>query len=419
MKISDHSHEFRADETERSTLGSNGAVHRHEYENKPVRILHVVGGMDRGGAETWLMHVLRQIDRTKFQMDFLVHTDRPCAYDEELKALGSKLVVCRHPSQPLRYSRNLLRILREEGPYDVVHSHVHKFSGLVLGIAKLAAVPVRIAHSHTAIHYKKSGERAARRVYRKTSEYLIRRYSTARVGASGLAVDSLFGTGWRQDRSASILHCGIDFNPFRTATDPFDVRRELGLNSNDFVVGHVGRFINEKHHCFLLKIHAELLRLNPLARLLLVGHGPLETSIRQMAQELGIADYVRFAGLRGDVPRLMLGAMDVFVLPSLHEGLPLVALEAQAAGLPTLLSAEVTREADGGCGLVEFVSLLESPEEWANRILRSGRAAHASHQVALARLCRSDFSVEVCVRSLCRLYTQALSYPVLEAAVHA
>src|SRR5208337_3468794 len=125
-----------------------GSMSAAKLSNGPIRILQVVGGMERAGVETWLMHVLRQIDRDRFRMDFLVHTDHPCAYDEEIHSLGSKIIPCLRPSRPWTYARNFTRILREHGPYDVVHSHVHHFSGYVVRLAHRAGIPLRISHSH-------------------------------------------------------------------------------------------------------------------------------------------------------------------------------------------------------------------------------------------------------------------------------
>jgi len=116
-----------------------------------IRILNIVGGMNRGGAETWLMHVLRNIDRERYLMDFLVHTERICEYDHEIRQLGSRVIPCLHPSKPLKYAKNFKRILRDYGPYDVVHSHVHHFSGYALKLAHQEGVPVRIAHAQNKL----------------------------------------------------------------------------------------------------------------------------------------------------------------------------------------------------------------------------------------------------------------------------
>jgi glycosyltransferase involved in cell wall biosynthesis len=378
-------------------------------EKRAVRILHVLGGMDRGGVETWLMHVLRHIDRQRFQMDFAVNIERRCAYDDEIEALGSKIYPCPTPSNPLRYAHNFLKILREHGPYDVVHSHVHHYSGFVLFLAKRASVPVRIAHSHSDTSSLDDRSSSVRRLYLGSSRRWIARYASTKLAASQEAASSLFGTSWAASAGTSLLYCGIDLTPFDVPVDRITLRRELGLGPDDFVIGHVGRFCAVKNHEFLLRIQSEVCKLETKAKLFLVGKGPLEKKIRDIARSLGLQDSVRFAGVRDDIPRLMLGAMDVFVLPSLHEGLPLVAIEAQAAGLPTFLSETVSREADFSIGLVRFISPDSSPRDWALAILgqRKKRSDYPGAE-AVALLKKSHFAIERSVANLCGVYAPAL-----------
>src|SRR5882762_5528332 len=159
-----------------------------------MRILHVLGGLNRGGVETWLVQTLRHIDRTKYQFDFLVHTDQPCPLDAEVRSLGANILPCLSPSDPVGYTRNFWRILRETGPYDCVHSHVHRFSGYVLTLARLAGVPVRIAHSHTA-----EKEADKRRFYRRAMSLLLDIGATAGLGVSEKATKDLFGENWKID----------------------------------------------------------------------------------------------------------------------------------------------------------------------------------------------------------------------------
>jgi glycosyltransferase involved in cell wall biosynthesis len=395
------------------TVISAAAQHReysvpeHRITDKPVRILHVLGGMDRGGVETWLMHVLRNIDRQQFHMDFLVHTDRRCAYDDEIEALGSSIYYCPRPSNPLQYAWNFRRILREQGPYDVVHSHVHHFSGFVLRLARAAGVKQRIAHSHTNTAASDSRSPWHRRLYLDASRNWIRRHASIRLGASVAAAESLFGTTWRSDACTSVLYCGIDFHAFKEHPDRKQVREEFGFAADDIVLGHVGRFVTEKNHVFLVHIHAEVLKIEPKARLLLVGKGPLEQSTHALTERLGTSRFVRFAGVRDDVPRLMLGAMDIFVFPSLHEGLGLVALEAQAAGLPCLVSEGVPYEVDCGCGLLQIASLQSSPGEWANKILHHRRWALLHQADVLRSISGSHFNINASTQSLCELYATA------------
>lgn len=132
---------------------------------RTCRVLHVVGGMNRGGVETWLMHVLRHINRQEFQMDFLVHTDESCVYDSEIRRLGSKIIPCLHPSRPFSYARRLWCVLRDGGPYDIVHSHVHHYSGFVLRVARSAGVRSRITHSHNDMRLPDSTAGAIRGLY--------------------------------------------------------------------------------------------------------------------------------------------------------------------------------------------------------------------------------------------------------------
>ena len=208
---------------------------------RPIRILHVVGGMDRGGVETWLMHVLRNIDRERFHMDFLVHTDRSCAYDDEI-IMGSRLHVCPFTRNPLKYVRGFARALREHGPYDVVHSHVHHTSGLTLRLAKRAGVRIRIAHSHSDTSTVDSASHLLRRLQLWLGHRWIQRYASRKIAVSSGSAESLFGPAWRSDSAASILYCGIDLVAFRSPVDRASARLEMGIAPDHFVIGHVGRF---------------------------------------------------------------------------------------------------------------------------------------------------------------------------------
>ncbi len=372
---------------------------------RPIRILHVLGGMDRGGVETWLMHVLRNIDRERFRMDLLVLVVRRGVFDDEIESLGSSLHFCSSPLHPFRYARNFIRILRECGPYDVVHSHVHHSSGLTLRLAKRAGVPIRIAHSHNDTRTVDSQSSLFRRFRLGIGRHWIQRCASSKIAASSPAAVSLFGSAWRSDPTTAVLYCGIDLTAFEAPVDRAAARLELGFAPTDFVIGHVGRFEPQKNHDFLLRIHAELLKLRPEARLFMIGTGSLEPAILASATALGTAGSVRFAGVRGDVTSLMLGVMDVFVLPSLYEGLGLVAIEAQAAGLPTILSARVPVEADTQCGLAHFIPLETPASEWASRILQHASNSRTRQDDALARIGQSPFNIRRSVEALCQLYS--------------
>jgi glycosyltransferase involved in cell wall biosynthesis len=362
-----------------------------------MRILHVVGGLNRGGVETWLLHIFRHIDRSKYQFDFLVHTEEPCPYDDEVRSLGARVIPCPSPSQPVRYVHNLLHILRELGPFDCVHSHVHHFSGLVLTVAQWAGVRMRISHSHLDTHRERG-----RKFYRFVTTKLIRIGATAGLAVSRPAARSLFGENWQADPRWRVSHLGIDLEPFSRPVDCSQARAELGISPDAFVIGHVGRFSPQKNHSFLLEIAKHVCAMSPDARFVLVGDGPLRNEMDGKAKDLGISENIVFTGIRGDVVRLVKGVMDVFLLPSLFEGFPLVLIEAQAAGLPCIIADAISSETDIVPELITRLSLAESGRTWAQFVVA---AAHCSEKVVTLDGMH-DFSIDAAVDRLCRVYDE-------------
>jgi glycosyltransferase involved in cell wall biosynthesis len=371
---------------------------------KSIRILHVVHVMNRGGIETWLLDILRQIDRESFQMDFMVHTAQPGAYSEEFRTLGSRIIPCLDLSRPWLYAANFKQILREYGPFDVVHSHVHHFSGYVLRLAKQAGVTIRIAHSHTDTSQLPANKGLYRRFYLALMKWWIARYATTGLACSRQAAVDLFGSAWQSDSRWQLLYCGIDLNLFRDNIDSVAVRSELGIPADAFVIGHVGRFHEQKNHSFLLDIAAEVARREPRMCLLLVGDGSLRRNIEDKIAQMGLTNHVIFAGSRPDVQKLMQGAMDIFLLPSLYEGLPLVLLEAQAAGLSCVFSDVVTEEADVVKPLLRRVGLSQSASKWAEVLLTQRSAVSATNQSeALSVVESSPFNIKKSVKQYMNL----------------
>ncbi len=360
-----------------------------------MRILHVLGGLNRGGAETWLVQILRHIDRTKYQLDFLVHTNQPCAYDSEVRSLGARVIPCVSPSDPVRYTCNFLRILHEMGPYDCVHSHVHRFTGYVLTLARLAGVPVRIAHSHLA-----DEEADNRQFYQLAMATLLRIGATAGLGVSAKAAKSLFGENWKIESRWQVLHLGIDLEPFSRPVDSLRVRAEFGIPAHAYVVGHVGRFFSQKNHTFLLDVARHLCAASPEAIFVLVGDGPLRTTMETKAENLGIARNIRFMGIRDDVVRLMKGLMDAFLLPSLYEGFPVVLMEAQAAGLRCFIADTISAETDIFPELITRLSLADGASVWAESLLKVRPDFETSFQPEAMR----EFSIDAAVSRLCTVY---------------
>jgi len=370
----------------------------------PLRILHVVGSWGRGGTETWLMHVLKNMDRDRFEMDFLVHTAEPSAFDTLVSQRGGRLIPCLASTRPLVYGRRFGQILREEGPYDVVHSHVHHFSGYVLRLAYRAGVPHRIAHSHCDTSYEDNAASWRRRSYLAIMRVAISRYATCGIAASGSAGQALFGRTWRRDLRWRVLYCGIDLQPFREPVDQAAVRAHLGIPRHAPVIGHVGGFRPPKNHSFLIRVAAYLLSQVPDLVVLLVGDGPLRSQIELEAATAGIGKRVIFAGLSDSVRRL-LAAMDLFIFPSFGEGLPLAVLEAQAAGIPCLLSDVITKEVDVVPQLICRRPLSLPASEWARTILALlGRRSCVPPDQAFALVEGSDFNSKISTGQLEHLY---------------
>ncbi|WP_404784035.1 glycosyltransferase [Altericista sp. CCNU0014] len=374
----------------------------------PVRILHVVGKMDRGGLETWLMRVLRSIDRQHFQIDIMVHSQAAGDYDPEVLALGCRILPCPYLTQPWRYAWEFKRVLSAYGPYDVVHSHVHFFSGYVLQIAKAAKVPCLIAHSHNDHRAIERSKNWLRQGYLSLMKRSISRSMTHGLTTSQQAALDLFGPAWVEDERINLLFSGLDLHPFVTEVAPDDVRQEWQIPADAWVIGHVGRFEPQKNHDFLVRVAAEAMHQHPNSYLLLVGQGSLQPQIERQVRALGIGDRVVFTGPRSDIAAILLGGMDAFLFPSIHEGLGVAIVEAQAAGLPCLISDVVPVEADVVPGLVRRLSLARSTVEWANALLTHSRnTPRKSVKETLPSLEASPFNMENTVPLLEALYAAA------------
>jgi glycosyltransferase involved in cell wall biosynthesis len=364
-----------------------------------MRVLHCIGSMDRGGAETWLMRVLQQVDRERYQLDFCCLSGRPGAYSDEIEVLGGNVHPCGLSRNLPVFDRQFSQILIK-GKYDIVHSHVHFFSGYLLRQAYHAGIQGRIAHGHSTTDGR--SPTLARRFYRAWMRQWIRRYANGGVAASTEAGVELFGVEEPPSPKWQIIYCGIDLEAFLDTRSPAKTRADLGIAPDSLVVGHIGSFHQPKNHVFIVDLAQELIRCHPLACLLLVGDGPLRPGIEDRVRSLGLHQKVIFTGLRRDVPAL-LAAMDIFVMPSLFEGLPVAGLEAQAAGVPTFFADTITREAGVIPELVTYLPLTLSPQEWAHQVL-----ARKQHRVdAVLRRAAFEqrgFTIQASTAQLSSLY---------------
>lgn len=365
------------------------------------RVLHVVGGLDHGGVEKWLLQAARGLHDHGYRSDVLVSSRTTGAYERDIVALGSSVIRAAPPTSVIPFLLDFRRVLREHGPYNAVHSHVWLASGIVLLAAFVFGVPVRIAHSRTARDPFRGG--IVRRGYAALMRCLMARCATHLAGISDEAGAMLFGRR-RWTKHGMLIPTAIDCSEFELTVDRHTVRNDLGLPLESCVIGHVGNLREPKNHRLLLRVFREILTEIPDAALLLVGDGPLREELHALAGKLAIADRVYFVGPRSDVARLMLGAMDVFVFPSIWEGMGRAVVEAQAAGLPCVISDRIPNAAVVVDDLVERVPLSAPPHAWATRIVETYRRERMSRTTALRAVQASDMSMSSLIPTLVMLY---------------
>lgn len=326
----------------------------------PVRVLQVVGNMAAGGMETLIMNWYRKIDRELVQFDFLVHSSKKGVYDEEIATLGGNIYRCTilEDKNFNKYKQDLNEFFRTHSEYQTIHVHHNALGTMCLKAAYDAHIPCRIAHSHIASFSKTP---------RGIAKYFITRsfakYATDLFACSKAAGDYMFG----RDADYTVVHNGIDVERFRYSLASREVaRRDLNIESALAVI-HVGRFFDQKNHTFLIDIFKRIYEKNQKARLLLVGVGPLQPAIMKKVCDFNLQEAVVFLGVRQDVPEL-LSAGDIFLFPSLYEGLPLTLVEAQASGLPVVCSDTITIETKL-TSAYEILALNDNSEKWAQRVL--------------------------------------------------
>jgi len=329
----------------------------------PIRVIHIVNRMDRGGIETFLMRVYRNIDRDKVQFDFLVHRPGEGVYDEEISQLGGKIYKIEFSYNPLRlgkYRKQLRQFLEAHKEYGTAHSHLNAFNGIVLDTARKCGVRNRIAH----IHAKSSGSRIREPIW-NIVKMIGRSSFTDRYACSVDAGRWAYGAGGK----FSVVKNGIPVSSFAFKEVQRNELRKSFSIKDKFCIGHIGAFRASKNHDFLLNLMVYLKKTSDRQFLLfLVGSGPRFEEVKGRIRELGLESDVF---LRGDVPdpENYYSLFDVFCLPSFNEGLGIVAIEAQASGLPCIFSKGVPKEVIVTDLAVQLPLLGNSNfNEWAEQI---------------------------------------------------
>ena len=325
------------------------------------RLLCIMSNMNAGGAETFLMKVYRNIDRTKYQFDFCINVKEKCFYEDEIISLGGKIFRISSKTENIKEFKQQLADVIKSNKYEYVLRITSNAMGFWdLKIAKKAGAKVCCARSSNS----SDGAGIKSKVAHMLGRLLYRKYVDVAFAPSDLAASYTFGKKSYKNGNVHILNNAVDLDIFYYDEDARSkVRKEFGIGSDVNVFGHIGRFMEQKNHMFLANIFKMVKEKDSNAILFLVGDGELKEQFEEKAIQLGIRDSIVFTGIRSDIPAL-LSAMDVFVFPSLYEGMPNTVIEAQATGLPCVISDTITREANIA-DLVEYLPLTASAEHWA------------------------------------------------------
>lgn len=370
-----------------------------------IKVLHVLGSLNCGGAETLVVNWWHIIDHSKFQFDFLVYGDEKGFYEDMVESLGAHVIHIPKPSiNYLSFYHNVMNVVKG-GHYDVVHVHTLFNGGFALKAAKKYGVPVRVSHSHTTQNKEIDTFNPLLVIYEKVMRRWILKYATRFVACGLQAGNFLYGNSVFA-REGIVLYNGIIPESFQyDAIVRSQQRAALKIKSNDLVIGHIGRFTEVKNHSFLIKVFAALLEQKENCKLLLIGDGPLRQTIEELSIELGIRDKVIFAGMCSDVaPYLQM--MDVVLFPSLFEGIPMALIEAQANGLPCLIANTVSQEIKV-LKTTEFVRLDSGEVYWKDTLLHMMPFSREKSAVEL--VANSPFNLRKTIEKLQSIYQEALS----------
>ncbi len=372
----------------------------------PIRVLHSVGHLSRGGIENWLFQLASRMDRSRFEHHVLVRTDKEEAFTRAFREAGIPVIPCLGVKSPLQFYRNFKQIVRDYGPYEVLHAHGFSFlTTQALLFAKLQGIRVRILHGHNNLKPRLAQSSFAYKSYVALNLLAIRKLANRGIACGSSAAEWTFGNKWKSHQPSVDLIIGIDMERCFSRADP-ELRTRLHLPSDRLIIAQIGRYGMAKNHVFTVEIARELARRNFPFHLLLIGDGILRPNIEKLMEIAGLSNRCTFVPDTDQVPEILRSAVDLQILPSIHEGLGLVLVEAQASGVPSLVSDAVTREGVINKGLIRFLPIDEGPGVWADAIaeqLASGTkvAVDTQHR---KRMLASRFNIQNSVQQLSRLY---------------
>ena len=368
---------------------------------EPIRVLQIIGIVAGGGVESVIMNYYENVDRSKVQFDFIVHDDNKIDITQKVEAMGGKVYkVTPYYKNPIAFTYEIYKVIKKFH-YRIVHSNMNTLSAFSLFAAWAAGVPIRILHNHST---SSPGE-TKRNIMKFILRPLARLFANHYLACSRFAGDWMYGQKMMDSGKVTVINNDIDLKKYAFNLQKRKVlRKKLGV-ADEFVVGHVGRFMYQKNHDFLIDIFAEAHRKIPQMVLLLIGDGPLREGIEEKVRGLNLIENVRFLGVRDDVQDLY-NAMDLFILPSHYEGLGMVGVEAQANGLNVLPSTAVPEEMKF-TNLVQFEDLKNDTSKWSDRIIQIYYNYHMTRNNRGAPIFnQSKFDISVQAKKLVNYYIQ-------------
>lgn len=371
-----------------------------------INILHVASSVSRGsGVTNVIMNYYRHIDRKQCQFDFLIFGKMSNDYTNEIEELGGVIHIIPKPNVKnlSYYKKQLNQFFRKYGKkYDIIQLHEIYLNSIIFPIAKRNGIKVRIVHSHTTLYSDKKVN-----AIRNFIMFMPLKKTATHFFACGKQAGFFtYGKKYVESGKVYIMNNAIEVNKYFYNEDIRSrTRQALGIEDQEILIGNIGRFAPQKNHKFILQIFNQLCKKNQNFKLVLIGEGPDLESIQEMAKKYKIQSKVLFLGSRNDVPDL-LQAMDIFILPSKFEGLPIVAVEAQAAGLPCILSDNITKEVE--YGTVKYLSI-KCVQEWCNTIEEITISTEGYRNISKDCLKQSGFDINVEADKLLFQYEKILN----------
>lgn len=365
------------------------------------KVVHFVMSLWPAGVEMWLLRLTDAMNRNEFEVHIVVQKNVRASLEKEFEEKGIVIHRCMGAPNPFVFAFNFIRIMYRIGKTEVIHSHVHHFSGFILFMAWLIGIRVRVAHCHNDTRSNRLKDGVFRKNYNTLMETLIKIFANHKIAVSDDSGIDLY----KKNDDVIIMPCGIDLSEFEKAgKSRSEYSEEFKIDLNVKVVMHVGRFTHQKNHKLLIEIFRDVHNIDPNVILCLVGAGELYDDVVKQVSDFGLNKSVFFLGVRRDIPQLLLSLADVFVFPSIHEGLPVSLIEAQAAGVQCVMSDQISEKAIVNSAIVTVLALDDSSQVWRSTISLALERPKFGKADALSLVENSIFNIKQNVKTLLNIY---------------